>query len=239
MNEKNAAQLYFGKACTWADDLRASETRSRNRYQAAFFASMGLNVVIAIAVAVLANYQTVVPLLVNHYDNGVTVVSAIPEKKAVTNQSQIESDLVRYVLHREAFDETSYRAQYELVTLLSNNTTAQEYVREQSKSNAQSPIAILGHTHTRSVHVYSVHFIDRETQNEKDMHQDHHNVAEVVFQLTDTDKSTGKSTQTPYTALISWRYTTPPDSPALRWQNWNGFEITRYSKQVQHVETLL
>lgn len=239
MNEKNAAQLYFGKAQTWADDLRESVAQSRNRYQAAFFTSMGLNVMVTLAVAVLANYQTVVPLLVNHYDNGVTVVSAIPEKKAITNQSQIESDLVRYVLHREAFDETSYRSQYELVTLLSNNTTAQEYVREQSKSNPQSPIAILGHAYARSVHVYSVHFIDKEVLNEKDENKNHHNVAEVVFQLTDTDKLTGKSTQTPYTALISWRYTTPPESPALRWQNWNGFEITRYSKQVQHVETIL
>lgn len=126
MNEQKVSELYFGCANTWADDLRANETRSRNRYQAAFFASMGLNVITAIAVCVLANYQTVVPLLVNHYDNGVTVVSALSEKKAITNQSQIESDLVRYVLHREAFDETSYRAQYELVTLLSNNTTAQE-----------------------------------------------------------------------------------------------------------------
>lgn len=238
MNEQKVSELYFGCANTWADDLRANETRSRNRYQAAFFASMGLNVITAIAVCVLANYQTVVPLLVNHYDNGVTVVSALSEKKAITNQSQIESDLVRYVLHREAFDETSYRAQYELVTLLSNNTTAQEYVREQSKSNPQSPISRLGHTHVRTVHVYSVHFIDREAQNETDVHQDHHNVAEVVFQLTDTNKSTGQSTQTPYSALISWRYISPPESPALRWQNWNGFEVTRYSKQVQHVEIL-
>ena len=238
MNNKQAQQLYFGKASTWADDLRTSEVLSKNRYQVAFFASMGINVLMGVAVAVLAHYQTIVPLLVHHYDNGVTVVSPIKEKVSTTNRSQIESDLVRYVLNREAYDASSYRAQYELVNLLSNNVSAQEYQREQSKSNSHSPIALLGNTHTRTVHVYSVHFIDAQTRNESDINQDHHDVAEVVFQLTDTEKLTGKTTQIPYTALLSWRYTAAPESPDVRWQNWSGFEVTRYSKQIQHVETL-
>lgn len=238
MNKHSALQHYFGASRTWADDMSARVSQSRNRYQAAFLTSMGINALAIAALAVLSHHQTIVPMLVHHYDNGVTVVTPMKEKAPITNRSQIESDLVRYVLHREAYDETSYRAQYELVTLLSNNETTNEYIREQSKSNKDSPIATLSNTHTRRVHVYSVHFIDMESLNENDAHKDHHNVAEVVFQLTDTDKSSGKSTQTPYTALISWRYTTPPDSPSARWQNWNGFEITRYSKQVQHVETL-
>lgn len=236
MNSKQATELYFGKASTWADDVREGVAQSKKRYQAAFFASMGMNALMVTAVTVLAHYQTIVPLMVHHYDNGVTVVSPIKEKVSATDRAQIESDLVRYVLNREAYDASSYRAQYELVNLLSNNVTGLEYAREQSKSNAQSPIALLGNTHTRTVHVYSVHFIDDLAQNKTDEHQDHQPVAQVVFQLTDTDKFTGKSTQTPYTALISWRYTSAPESPYLRWQNWNGFEVTRYSKQRQHVE---
>jgi len=236
MNQKQAQDMYFGKASTWADDLRDRVAQSQKRYQMAFFASMGANALMVTAVAVLAHYQTVVPLMVHHYDNGVTVVSPMKERVSLTDRSQIESDLVRYVLNRESYDASSYRVQYELVSLLSNNVTAQEYEREQNKSNAHSPIASLGNTHTRTVHVYSVHFIDDEAENEKGDYQDHHQVAEVVFQLTDTEKLTGKSTQTPYTALISWRYTTAPESPYLRWQNWDGFEVTRYSKQLQHVE---
>ena len=197
---------------------------------------MGLNALMVTAVTVLAHYQTVVPLMVHHYDHGVTVVSPMKERVNVVDRAQIESDLVRYVLHREAYDASSYRAQYELVNLLSNNVTAHEYEREQNKSNPHSPIALLGNTHTRTVHVYSVHFIDDALENKNDTNQDHHAVAEVVFQLTDTEKLSGKSTQTPYTALMSWRYTSAPESPYLRWQNWDGFEVTRYSKQLQHVE---
>nr|WP_265185078.1 hypothetical protein [Legionella pneumophila] len=36
--------------------------------------------------------------------------------------------------------------------------------------------------------------------------------------------------------MISWRYTNPPDSPETRWKNWDGFEVTRYSRQTRLME---
>ena len=72
--------------------------------------------------------------------------------------------------------------------------------------------------------------------NEQDIHKDHQSLAEVVFTLSDTDKTSGKTTSTHYNAMISWQYTNPPDSPETRWQNWDGFEVTRYSKQLRSVE---
>ncbi|MDF1931654.1 VirB8/TrbF family protein [Legionella pneumophila] len=57
----------------------------------------------------------------------------------------------------------------------------------------------------------------------------------MVFSLIDTDKTSGKTTH--YNAMISWRYTNPPDSPETRWKNWDGFEVTRYSRQTRLMET--
>jgi type IV secretion system protein VirB6 len=52
----------------------------------------------------------------------------------------------------------------------------------------------------------------------------------------DIDKITGKVSQTHFNALIAWRYLTPPNSPAARWQNWDGFEVIRYSKTERSME---
>lgn len=236
MNQTTTLNDYFKRARTWADDHVGRLEQSRNRYQAAFLAAMGFNLVSLTVIGILSHYQTIVPMLVHHYDNGVTTVEPIMQDKAPTNRAQIESDIVRYIQHREAYDVSSYRAQFELINVLSNNSVENEYLAEQDKSNPASLIHLLGNHSKRDVHIYSINFLDSMLANEHDIHKDHHPLAEVVFSLTDTDKVTGKTTQSHYNAMISWHYINPPDSPETRWQNWDGFEVTRYSKQPRHVE---
>lgn len=227
---------YFKDAKTWADDNVGRLEISKNRYQAAFLVTMGMNMMSLGVIGVLAHYQTIIPLLIHHYDNGITTTEPVTQKNAPLNRAQVESDIVRYIQYREAYDISSYRAQFELINLLSNNAVAKEYVSEQDKANPTAPIQLLGGHTKREVHIYNINFLDSMLSNEKDIHQDHHSLAEVVFSLIDTDKSTGKSTQSQYNAMISWRYTAPSDSPDIRWQNWDGFEVTRYTKQPRHVE---
>lgn len=226
---------YFNRARTWADDNFSQLQQSRNRYQLAFLCAMGLNVTAIIAVAVLAHIQTLVPLMVHHYDNGVTTVEPLTHANAPLNKAQVESDIVRYITNREAYDTNSYRAQFDLIELLSASQVGNEYLREQDKSNAAAPINTLGANATRHVHVYSINFLDGLMLNERDLPRNHQNVAEVVFTLTDVDKEHGTSIQHHYNALISWHYTTPSTSPAIRWKNWDGFQVTRYSKQIRNV----
>ncbi|WBV73026.1 type IV secretion system protein [Legionella pneumophila] len=111
--------------------------------------------------------------------------------------------------YRESYDVSSYRAQFELVHLLSNSTVAKEYLQEQDAANTASPIHALGNHIKREVRIYSINFLDSVLANEKDLHKDHHALAEVVFSLIDTDKTSGKTTSTHYNAMISWRYTNP------------------------------
>lgn len=228
---------YFKHARSWADDNFGRLKLSRRRYQAAFLLALACNITALIVIAMLAHYQTLVPLLVHHYDNGVTTVEAIHEEKLPDNRAQIESDIARYVQFRESYDVTSFRAQFELIHLLSDNQVAKEYSSEQESTNLNSPIQALGNNSKREVHIYNINFLDSVLNNENDIHKNHKALAEVVFRLLDTDKMTGKTTVSHYNALISWRYTTPPDSPEQRWQNWDGFEVTRYSKQARFVET--
>ena len=235
MNQTQTLQDYFKKARSWADDNFGRLEQSRSRYQTAFILAMILNCVAIVVIGMLSHYQTIVPLIVHHYENGLTSIEPLKEKKPL-NKAQIESDIVRYIENRESYDASSYRTQFELIHLLSDNAVDREYLEEQSKANSTAPIKLLGEHGKREVHIYSINFLDSILENENDLHKDHHNLAEVVFSLTDTDKTTGRTTQVQFNALIAWRYLTPPDSPEARWQNWDGFEVTRYSKTLRSME---
>lgn len=227
---------YFKEARRWADDNFARVEVSRNRYQIAFLMAMGLNICAVIAVTVLANLQTLVPVMVHHYDNGITTVEPLHQNNAPMNKAQVESDIVRYITNRESFDVSSYRTQFDLVSLLSSSTVTSEYLREQDKSSKDAPIHVLGAKGARSLHIYSINFLDNLIFNEKDFPKNHQNLAEVVFTLTDTDKATGGQTEQHFNALISWRYMEPSSNPDIRWKNWDGFQVTRYSKQLRNSE---
>ena len=226
---------YFDRARTWADDTFGALEQSRNRYQVAFFSSMGLNILAVSAVFALAHVQTLVPMMVHHFDNGVVSVEPLAQEKAPMNKSQIESDLVRYIQHRESYDVSAYRTQYDLVNLLSTDSVAKAYMAEQDRSEKSSPINILGVEGKREVHVYNINFLDNVSFNEKTVSKDHHNVAEIVFTLTDVDKNSTRKTVHHYSTLVSWEYVKPSENPAERWQNWDGFLITNYTKQVRNV----
>ncbi|MCL9685741.1 VirB8/TrbF family protein, partial [Legionella maioricensis] len=117
MNQHPSLTRYFTHARSWADDTFGRIDQSRKRYQVAFLTSMTLNVMALIAVALLSQYQTLIPLLVHHYDNGVLTVDAVANKHTPMNQDQVRSDIARYIQNRESYDASSYRAQFELIHL--------------------------------------------------------------------------------------------------------------------------
>lgn len=233
--KKDMKTDYFNKAARWADDTFGAMEQSRNRYQVAFVLAMGVNVAALMAVCALANMQTLVPMMVHHYDHGVTTVEPLTHTNAPLNQTQIESDLAHYLTHRESYDISSYRAQFDLVSLLSSETVATEYAREQDRNVKDSPIQTLGATHMRDVHIYSINFLDNVMKNAEVGEKNHQNLAEIVFTLTDTDKASGLKTEHHYNALVSWAYATPSTNPDVRWKNWDGFMVTRYTRQSRNV----
>ena len=233
--KQNMKTDYFSKAASWADDTFGALEQSRNRYQLAFVLAMGVNVVALMAVCALANMQTLVPMMVHHYDHGVTTVEPLTHTNAPLNKAQIESDLAHYLTHRESYDISSYRTQFDLVSLLSSETVATEYAREQDRNVKDSPIQTLGATHMRDVHIYSINFLDNVSKNADVGEKNHQNLAEIVFSLTDTDKASGLKAERHYNALVSWTYATPSTNPDVRWKNWDGFLVTRYTRQLRNV----
>ena len=239
---KNQKNIYFEHACNWADDRLGGLEASRNRYRLAFIGTLALSTSLTVAIATMMPLKQTEPLLIHHYDNGITTAERLTKEIAPITQAQIESDLVRYVIHRESYDSSSYRAQFELIHLLSSSTIADDYEKSQRKSNPTSPLNQLGTQISRQVHIYSINIIDQEHLNDNEKasrHRNHHDLAEIVFSTTDKNKTTGAELEHHFTALISWRYTGIPASPDARWKNWNGFEVNRYTIQQRNVKDSL
>ena len=197
---------YFKQARSWADDVYTAAIVSRNRYQCAFVMSMGLSLLLVVALIMLLPLQKLQPLLINHYTDGGIDVLPMHQPFAPTNAAEVESDLVRYVINRESYDPTSYDEQYSLINLLSNNVVASQYQQAQSTQNKNSPIVLLGDHGFRTVHVDSVVFLDTtlNNKNKSPTTPTHHNVAQINFSVTDHVKDSDTTKTLPFTALLSW-----------------------------------
>jgi type IV secretion system protein VirB8 len=230
-------QNYFTQARSWADDLYTAAIISRNRYQMAFFAAMGLVALSILALIALIPLQHSELLLVNHYPDGRVWVEPTHQPYAPSNPSQVESELIHYVVNRESFAESSYKEQYSLINLMSNNEVAQQYRDAQSSNNPDSPIIALKRDGLRSVHVESVIFLDSVLKNKgkPPSEQSHTNLAEVNFTVSDQSKNSTLIKTHALTVLISWTYRGTPKDPGDRWRNWNGFTVTRYSVEQRNL----
>lgn len=230
-NEKR--DTYFQVARSWADDFYTSSIISRNRWRAmSLYVLLPFSFLLLGMVLFLIPIQHLEPLIIHHYDNGLVTVEPANSAQAPKNRAEVESDIVRYVVNRESFSDTSYREQYSLVNLLSGNSVSDEYVKDQSSQNKNSPINTLGDKGYRSVQILSVLFLDKESETAKS----HHNLAQVNFVAINHDKATGNTESIPMSAIISWDYRQRSKNPEEAWQNWDGFVVTHYEVQQQSVQ---
>src|SRR5690606_25195945 len=107
MTMTNKTARYFHEACSWADDKYGLLQASRARYQVAFLISMSLALLLSIAIICLMPLKRVQTVAVHHYENGITTVETESIDESQINRAQIESDIVRYIQHREAYDISS------------------------------------------------------------------------------------------------------------------------------------
>ena len=233
--EKNN-ENYFQLATSWADDYCARMATSRNRYQIAFLAALGLCGLLTMSVMMLSHTHEYIPLLVHHYDSGAVSVTPASKMGVPENQAEIESDLVRYIISRESYDPAFFDQQYQMVTLLSDSSVARAYQAQQNADDDQAFIHRFGNKTVRSVKIEEVNFLDNESLNSKEKHESNHrNLAEVHFIVTDKNVSSGKETKTPFVAIMAWAYGGIPNDPEVRWMNWNGFTVTSYQRNQRTV----
>lgn len=234
ISEALGKDAYFDEAKSWADDMYASVSASRNRYKLGFILCSILIFLLVILISFLVPAQHLEPLIINHYSDGTTSVAPIKKNYKPSTQAELESDIVRYVSAREGYDFESFDKNYKLVAVMSSGSVFNKYRSEQSIANKNSPINQLKNKSFRQVDVRNVLIIDLKSKNKKSNNH-HKNLAEVTYEVTTHNMSTGRTKTKPYKSLISWTYKGMPESPNLRWLNWNGFTITKFSKSQTNV----
>lgn len=234
--QENSNENYFQLATSWADDYYVRMVSSRNRYQIAFLAAIGLCALLTLSIIMLSHTHEYIPLLVHHYDSGAVSVSPASQRGAPENQAEVESDLVRYIVSRESYDPASFGEQYQLVTLLSDASVAHVYQSQQNADDDQAFIHRFSNKSVRSVKIEDVNFLDNEAMNMNEKHEKNHkNLAEIHFIVTDKNLSSGKESKTPFVAIVAWEYGGIPNDPEVRWMNWNGFTVVSYQRNQRTV----
>ncbi len=232
-----AENSYFTLAKSWSDDFYASTEASRNRWKAvSLWFLFPLSILLACCVAALIPAQHLVPLMVEHYSNGLVSITPFKQPYAPMNQAQVENDIAHYVQFRESYSLDGYDYRYRLMRVLSSSDVFESYLQRQDPQRETSPIHQLGNKGYRTVQIESIVFLDGVFKNGQDGENNkHHNLAQINFLLTEVNKVTGTRRAMPKTVLVSWNYRGMPKNPGDRWMNWNGFEITRYDIQTRAV----
>lgn len=228
---------YFVLARSWADDFYVSVEASRNRWRAAaLYLLTPLSGLLLICVTFLIPEQHLVPLIIQHYQNGQVVVTPFKQRYTPKNSAEVESDIAKYIRFRESYGAETYSYSYRLIQLMSSSDVAKKYERYQSVSNKSSPINVLGNKGYQSVKIENIIFLDRANRKKgREKHHFHKNLAQVDFVLTTHNKQSGQETQIPLVALVSWTYTGMPENPSQRWMNWNGFQVSSYETHRRNI----
>lgn len=226
-SSKSHATDYFGQAKSWADDYYATAVASRNRYKLAFYFTLLLCGILAIAIAMMVPLQRTELAVVHQGVNGNAWVSMTPRYAHLKpNWLRTQSNIAHYIEVRESYDPDMYQYFSKMTSLLSSNAINRQYNKRQAAS--QSPVNRYGIHATVSVQINDVILIDSASRNHNGSHL-HHNLAQVNYTKITTNLKTGQISTEPYRADVSWQYRGIPQNPFAQLHDWDGFEITQFT----------
>jgi type IV secretion system protein VirB8 len=143
--------------------------------------------------------------------------------------SEVQSDLVRYVVARETFSLSDNHARSRQVLYASSPPIAKGYNDLQDGNNPKSPFNLYGSKGFRTVKVEDVVFLDNASsalEKKKQQQEKIPTLAKVDF--TTTESSGQMTVEKNWVVTIRFQYLGIPDEKEAAWLNWNGFTVTDY-----------
>lgn len=221
---------YFEKATSWADDLTVGVILSRNRYRLALFSVLGVCALLSVAVITLASMQHVQLVVVHERGNGYSwVTTASIGHTFNPTWEQTKSELARYVELREGYYPSFYAKNGHVIDLQSAPVVFEQYLKNQSLSNPDSPVSKMGNKGVQKVSIQSILRLDSADRNKNGITH-HTNQAQVTFTVFMEYNGQAQVHKHHYTTLISWKYSSPPTDPDDLLNNWDGFQVTAYQR---------
>lgn len=210
---------YYAVARSWADgQASASSREARMAWRVAAGASV-VALLLALTLALLMPLKSVEPyvLTVDRQTGAVEAATTLQSGRLSQNESVIQAQLAGYVMARETFDATDLPLQYRRVQVMSARPVATAYVAEMAATNPTSPLKTLNRGDTVSVKIRSVSLIGESS-------------GLVRFTATQTAQGVATGNSTNYVSAISFGFSGRPLSPADRFDNPLGFQVTRYRR---------
>tara|TARA_R110000868_G_scaffold223437_1_gene475331 strand:- start:351 stop:1070 length:720 start_codon:yes stop_codon:yes gene_type:complete len=228
---------YFKAGQDWYVDRYESVRVQANRWFVGFIASIGLCVVLTIAMISLFPLKTLVPLVIHKNTTTGEVWLDRPQTDFVpANDAEVQSDIVRFITLHESYTAADINQRFNLVMLLSANQVGKQYADIQGNSNKTAPINVLGQDGKRIVHVEDIIFIDKSDMHEvREFNQPSHNLAKVDFTTTTILPHTNNKKTESWVATIGWTYKGLPTNQSEAWDNWNGFTVTTLRIDPKHI----
>lgn len=225
----------FNSVACWHYDRYESQLVQANRWLLAFWLQTGFSILLMISFCLLLPLKTLVPLIIRQNMQTHEVFVDKVDKSFIPDQSQIESDLVRYIALRETYSLIDFPIRYQQVMFQSGKTCADEYRTFQANANPESPINLYGREGIRTVHVEAVVFLSNKKNKNNSRNQEPvSNLAKIDFVTTETINH--QSIDKYWVATVSWEYKGTPSNKEEAWQNWNGFTVTYYRVDQRSVQ---
>ena len=216
----------YASAQDWAYDRYHSQAVIADRWQLAFWIQLILSLILAIAIIIILPLKSWEPIVIQrNTQTGEVWVDSPHTQHLPALASEVESDLVRYVIARETYAHQDAGARYQQVRYSSSPEVIKIYENLFSNTNLHHLQSLYGDSGMRTIKVEDVVFLT--SPESASIHQANtHNLAKIDFITTDTQGQTSKEQY--WVATISWEYLGTPTTKAAAWSNWNGFTVTYY-----------
>lgn len=232
MNERNHTNEsdYFEEAKDWAYERYQIQEVMANRWQLAFWLAMIVSMLLLAGYFFLLPLKSWEPIVINHNaQTGEVWVNSLKNHYLPETSSEIESDLVRYVVARETFSLIDNIMRSRQVQYTSSTEVAKFYNQNQDSNNPQSSIRMYGSKGIRTVKIQDIVFLDnfnKAVGSKTDQADEIPTLARVDFITTETRNNA--TIQKYWVATVKFEYNGVPEEKEVAWLNWNGFTVTSY-----------
>jgi len=218
-DQQKAADRYFQRAATWADDAMVQLRRSRQlAWIIALVASL-VAVIEALSIWTMLPLRTLVPytLLVDRHTGYVEALKPLEAGLLAPDRALTQSFLVQYVLAREGFDRATISDDYRKVALWSAEPARSQYLADMATTNPDNPAARIGTRGAIVVRVRSVSALRTDS-------------ALVRFETQTVDRERPSTSRQHWVAVIRFRYSNEPMATEDRYINPLGFQVISYRR---------
>lgn len=208
---------YYTKSQQWRDDIYYGH---QVKLRWSFLLNgilLTLLLISTIAFALLLPLKQSVPFILNHNQTTgeITQLGELKPDTYANDWTLSRYFIIRYITERESFHLDNLERPYQIAYAMSDNAIAQEYAKQADSNNPNSPYNLYGQHKFVTVHINSVAKLNDNT-------------AEVHFEKTIHDKTSGQQLHIPMVSILKWRYSPMRTTQKVLDRNPLGFQVTYY-----------